>query len=122
MAKAGRPPKNDPTDVEAIQAKIDSYFSRLTSGDEPRPPTFNGLALALGYCSRTTLWENANSKSPISEPIKVAMSRIEESYEERLHGNSPTGAIFALKNRGWTDKQENSEGEMDNRLTIDFTE
>lgn len=103
--KVGRPPRNDPDDVAAIKQKIDAYFNGLGSGEESRPPTFNGLALALGYCSRTTLWENANSKSSISEPIKVAMSRIEEAYETRLHGNSPTGAIFALKNRGWTDSQ-----------------
>ena len=27
-------------------------------------------------------------------------------YEKALHGRSPTGAIFALKNFGWTDKQD----------------
>lgn len=115
--KAGRPPKNDPDDVQAIQAKIDAYFDGLKSGDEPRPPTFNGLALALGYCTRMTLWENVNSDKPISIPIKTAMTRIEEAYEERLHGNSPTGAIFALKNRGWKDKPEDeSKDETINRL------
>lgn len=104
--KAGRPPKNDPDDVKAIQTKIDAYFDGLKAGDEPRPPTFNGLSLALGYSSRTTLWENANAKSLISEPIKRAMAKIEEAYEERLFSQSPTGAIFALKNRGWSDKSE----------------
>ena len=80
--KAGRPPKNDPDDVEAIQKKIDAYFDGLKSGnpDVPdRPPTFNGLSLALGYSSRTTLWENANTNSPISEPLKRAMAKIEET-------------------------------------------
>ena len=27
-------------------------------------------------------------------------------YEKALQGRSPTGAIFALKNFGWTDKQD----------------
>ena len=34
------------------------------------------------------------------------MLRIEQSYEEALHGNCPAGSIFALKNRGWRDKQD----------------
>ncbi len=102
--KAGRPPVNEPDDVESIQAKIDIYFEESLAGE--RPVTFSGLALALGYNSRTQLWENSKGQKPISEPIKKAMMRIEEAYEERLHGNSPTGAIFALKNRGWQDKTE----------------
>jgi len=32
--------------------------------------------------------------------------RIENYAENRLFGNNPTGAIFALKNYGWKDKRE----------------
>jgi hypothetical protein len=102
--RAGRPPVNEPDDVDGIQVKIDAYFKESLTSE--RPVTFSGLALALGYNSRTQLWENSKGQKPISEPIKKAMMRIEEAYEERLHGNSPTGAIFALKNRGWQDKTE----------------
>ena len=39
------------------------------------------------------------------EAIKNARTRIEQHYEELVQeGNS--GAIFALKNFGWSDKQE----------------
>ena len=31
--------------------------------------------------------------------------KIEAAYEERLFGNNVAGAIFALKNHGWSDKQ-----------------
>ena len=31
---------------------------------------------------------------------------VEAEYEARLSGNSPAGAIFALKNCGWSDKHE----------------
>ena len=31
---------------------------------------------------------------------------MEMEYEKRLHGNNPTGAIFALKNFGWPDRQQ----------------
>ena len=104
MAKAGRKPKNDPNDVDAIQKKIDAYFQSAIKGE--RPYTFSGLALALGYFSRTQLWENSKRNSPISEPIKKAMMKIEEAYEERLTSAACTGAIFALKNRGWEDTRK----------------
>ena len=110
----GRPPKNDPDGVEEIQNKIDLYFESLerTNADGDvitDDPTFCGLALALGYSSRTSLWENANAGNPISEPIKKGLLRIEESYEKALRFQSCTGAIFALKNRGWTDKTDDKE-------------
>ncbi len=120
--KVGRPPKNDPDGVDEIQNKIDLYFDRLkkTNADGEvvsDDPTFCGLALALGYSSRTSLWENANAGNPISEPIKRSLLRIEESYEKALRFQSCTGAIFALKNRGWTDKTEDKEkDETINRL------
>lgn len=101
--EAGRPATNDPEDIETVQSKIDGYFKTI---DEDNPPTFNGLARALGYKSRTSLWEASKKDIPISEPIKVAMMRVEEAYEKRLFSASPTGAIFALKNRGWSDKSE----------------
>ena len=111
---AGRPPKNDPNGVDEIQNKIDLYFEGLkkTNADGDvvsEEPTFCGLALALGYLSRTSLWENANAGNPISEPIKRALLRIEESYEKGLRYQSCTGPIFALKNRGWTDKADDKE-------------
>jgi len=102
----GRPPKNDPDEVAEIQAKIDEYFKSLRDGEEDDPPTFSGLSLALGYSSRTSLWENANAKKLISEPIKKAMLRIESFAETKAYGNNAAGPIFILKNRGWTDKQE----------------
>jgi len=105
--KAGRPPKNDPDDIKSIQAKIDAYFDKCR--DDEENPTWCGLALALGYATRQALWENANAGKPISIPIKIAMLRVEESYEKGLRSPAPVGCIFALKNRGWTDKPEDKE-------------
>lgn len=97
---AGRPPVNNYDDIDSIQQKIDAYLS----GNEE--PGFAGLAYALGYSSRTQVWELAKGQHPISEPIKRALLYIESDYEKALRGGHPTGAIFALKNRGWSDKQE----------------
>jgi len=100
---AGRPPINDPNDVEAIQKKIDHYFA---AADEDNPVGFAGLAYALGYASRQSVYEVATAGHPISLPIKRALLSIEADYERTLRGKYPTGSIFALKNRGWSDKQE----------------
>lgn len=100
---AGRPPINDPEDVEAIQEKIDHYFA---AADKNNPVGFAGLAYALGYACRKQVWEIAKSDYLISLPVKRALLYIEADYERSLRGGHPTGAIFALKNRGWSDKQE----------------
>jgi hypothetical protein len=101
---AGRPAINDPNDADAIQAKIDAYFDECT--DKEKRPTFCGLALALGYASRQEIWEHSRREEAISLPIKKALLRIECAYEEALSNSTCTGAIFALKNRGWKDKNE----------------
>ena len=121
MAKAGRKPKNDPDDVEAIQEKIDAYFVKLAKAEEE--PTFAGLALALGYHSRSTLWEASRAQTSISVPLKTAMLKVEESYEKQLRTTSPTGAIFALKNRGWSDKTElELSGDKDKPVMVSISE
>ncbi len=105
MAKQkGRPPINDRDDIEAIQKKIDAYFEKCKMSEER--PTFTGLALALGYCDRSTLWKTATAGNPISQPVKRAMLMIEQKYELMLGSPACTGSIFALKNRGWVDKQD----------------
>jgi len=109
--KKGKPPINPPDDVQAIQNKIDNYFESLIQVDADgetvrEEPTYCGLAIALDYASRQSLWENSKSGSPISLPIKKAMLKIEESYEKGLRFQACTGSIFALKNKGWTDKSE----------------
>lgn len=69
----------------------------------PEPATITGLALFLGFDSKSTFYEY-EKKPSFSYPIKRARMIIENTYEERLHGDKPTGAIFALKNMGWEDK------------------
>jgi hypothetical protein len=105
--KVGHPSINDPNDAPTIEGKIAVYFENVAAAEER--PTFCGLALALGYSSRTSLWNNAKGDAPIAEPIKKACLKIEESYEKGLRGVACTGSIFALKNRGWTDKPEDEQ-------------
>ena len=107
----GRPPLYKT--VEELEAKIDEYFTNCpdqksiltkTGLIDIPCPTITGLALFLGFCSRGTMYEYENKNPDFSDTIKKARSKMEVIYEQLLQdGNS--GAIFALKNFGWTDKQ-----------------
>lgn len=90
--------------AEQLEKQINLYENDCEAREKPM--TFSGLAYALGFSSRQTLWEYSKRKDELSLPIKRAMLRIEQDYEEALRDKSCTGAIFALKNRGWSDKQE----------------
>lgn len=123
MATVGRPPKY--SSPEEMQAAIDEYFAdrqprirtnpdgspMLSKNNQPiielNPPTISGLALYLGFSNRTSLYEY--EKEPeYSDTIKRARSRCEEFVESNgMSGIVPPAmAIFALKNYGWSDKQE----------------
>ena len=67
--------------------------------------TITGLALHLGFESRQSFYDY-EKKEEFSYIIKRARLFIEEEYEEQLQHGNTTGAIFALKNMGWTDKTE----------------
>lgn len=98
---AGGRPRKYKT-VEDLQAAIDRYFT------EEDKTTVCGLALYLGFNSRQSFADYCEYGDEFSDTIKKAKFRIECNYEKYLFGDDkkPTGAIFALKNMGWSDKQE----------------
>jgi hypothetical protein len=93
-----RPLKWD--DPEAFDRAVDEYF-----GNPEHPHTWTGLALHLGFSSRDSL-NDYKKKDGFSDSVKKALLRIESIYEANLFYKNPAGAIFALKNFGWKDKQE----------------
>ena len=96
---------------EEIEEAIEAYFAGLSEKETPKPPTMAGLAYALGFDSRQSLYDYEKD-SRFTYAIKRAKLAIEVWYEERMNGNAPTGAIFWLKNHaGYTDKQEISGNE-----------
>lgn len=107
--KGGRPARFET--VEEMQKCIDQYFESLkytdneTGKELTKPATITGLALSLGFCSRQSLYDYKDNDK-FSYTIKTARLRVEESYEENLFTRNATGAIFGLKNLGWSDKQE----------------
>ena len=72
---------------------------------DPEAKSITGLALFLGFESRQSIYDyEKNGK--FSYIIKRAKLAVEAGYEQALHGKAYAGAIFALKQFGWTDKQE----------------
>ena len=108
-----------------LQDKIDEYF-KYVNGEfkdvakrdeegnlytericirEPESHSITGLALFLGFDSRQSVYDY-EKKGEFSYTIKRARLTVENAYEKALLSRNSTGAIFALKNFGWTDKQE----------------
>lgn len=101
--------------VEAIEAAIEEYF---TPG--PRVKTVTGLALHLGFTSRQAIL-NYEDDPKFIDAIKTAKLRVENQYEEALFSKNPAGAIFALKNFGWSDKQE-TETKLSGGIDVTWSE
>lgn len=96
----GRPLKFQ--SVESLQKQIDAFFVECDAKGDPY--TITGLALALDT-TRQMLCEYED-RAEFQDTIKKAKARVENYAEKRLYAGQPTGPIFALKNFGWSDKQE----------------
>lgn len=100
---------------DALDEKINEYFttgmrrktfySKAGEAYEIPIPTFTDLCIFLGFCDRQSFYDY-EKRPEFSCSMKKARTLVEREYEEMLHGNNATGAIFALKNFGWRDKQE----------------
>lgn len=107
---------------EQMQEKIDEYFKEcegtllidhngdpmLTKWGDPiylnkKPPTITGLALALGFKTRTSL-QKYKAKKAFTDTVLTAKSRVEKYWEERLDSRDGAhGAAFNLQRNfaGW---------------------
>ena len=88
---------------EKFSELTELYFTDCKDNDEPI--TMTGLVLALGFCSRQSLYDYSKQDG-FEDVVNRAKLMIEHSYELKLHNIQVTGPIFALKNFGWSDKQE----------------
>jgi len=109
-APVGRPRKF--TDLKLMQKKIDKYFEDC---DERKTKyTVPGLARALGFMSRASVWDYGNMPE-FNDTIKSAMLKMEQQRaEDLLTENNPVGKIFDLKNNfGWKDEKNlNVKGDL----------
>ena len=116
--KNGRPPIWD--DPDKFDEAVGAYFAGCDEAETH--PTWTGLAIHLGFESRQSL-QDYKTKEGFSYPIKKALAKIEENYEQGLFSRNPAGSIFALKNFGWKDKQEiDQTTEHKGGITIEWKE
>lgn len=122
--EAGRPPVYDNPDD--LAKKVDEYFEYVkgdytyvckTDDDgkeydtkvytrEPEPVTITGLCLYLGFESRQSFYDY-EKRPGFSYIIKRSRMMVENYYEKTAQSaKQQTFHIFALKNMGWSDKQE----------------
>ena len=119
--KEGRPLKFKT--VKELESKIEEYFDscqdEIARDDDgnvitdksgnavwiPKPPTVSGLALALGFDDRRSIYDY-KERPEFSHTIKNAIMRISDYAERHLYIGKATGAIFWLKNHGWRDTKE----------------
>ncbi|HZY36415.1 MAG TPA: terminase small subunit [Mucilaginibacter sp.] len=86
--------------VQTKAGKDQKIYSR-----EPEPATLTGLALFIGFNSRQEL-DDYEQNGEFGYVIKRSRLQVEALYEKKLHQQSPSGAVFALKNMGWKDKPD----------------
>lgn len=114
--KTGRPLKYK--NSEELESRINKYFidgmnyRDVVVGTPTNRqivkipvPTITGLCLYLGFCDRQSFYD-LEKQEEFSYTIKKARCRMEQNYEELLQTGLGAGAIFGLKNFGWTDKSE----------------
>lgn len=111
--KRGR--KRKYNDQIILDKKIDEYFAKCPDtriittkdGQTVEVPVFTitGLVLYLGFADRKSFYEY-EEKPEFTHIIKRARTKIEREYEKLLQAGLGSGAIFALKNFGWSDKSE----------------
>jgi hypothetical protein len=113
--KVGRPLAYETN--EELQDAIHDYFTNgvkqkeVIIGKAPNQekvsipvPTISGLCYHAGFESRQSFYDY-EKRPEFSYTVKRARLFIEKEYEEQLQIGNTTGAIFALKNMGWTDTQ-----------------
>ena len=86
-----------PEDIKYI---IDKYFETTPI----EQITLTGLCIQLDTNKQTIA--NYQEKPEFKHMLEMAKMKIEHAYEISLRKYGRSGDIFALKNFGWTDKQE----------------
>jgi len=86
--------------AEEMELKINEYFNWCI--DNKMEIAVNGLVLFLGFSHKSSLYEYHENEE-FTDLIKKARTAVEMSYELDLRTFKFGGAVFALKNMGWTD-------------------
>ena len=100
---------------EMMDALVDAYVWECRNNHEPL--TLSGMILALGLFERNSLDKYATYSEDFAHSVKRAKLIVAHAYEINLRGNNVTGSIFALKNFGWSDRQQLEHTSPDGSMT-----
>lgn len=79
-----------------FENRVRRYF------EKEGPYTFAGLYLELGISREK--FRKLKKDPAYKDACDYATAKMEQQYEQQLMKGNPTGAIFALKNMGWSDQ------------------
>lgn len=119
QAKRGRPVLySDPVELERAAEK---YFAQCAEDD--KLPTVNGLAVALGMTKMSI--GRYRAKPEFADVMEMIYARMGDQWEQRLGGPNAAGAIFWLKNQGWSDRVEQqvsgpSGGPVESKIDVEI--
>jgi hypothetical protein len=88
-------------DYQTLLTRLKDFFVPF-----PCPPTKNALCCSLGLADEKSLKDMAERGNEFSAPLKRALCIIKAYWEANLDRGQCAGAIFWLKNVGWTDRGE----------------
>lgn len=102
VAQPGKKPfYSSPEDMEDKIIKFILYCA-----EQQMPLTVSGLVLWLGFVSVTSLTDYAKKNQAFAQTITRARTLVAMQYEMQLFEQNSAGAVFALKNMGWSDRVE----------------
>lgn len=90
-------------DKEELEDRIDLFYDMCECLN--MPVTYTGLMLVLGLNNKNQL-SSLRYHQEYGELVSAAIASVEFFYESKLSEGKPVGAIFALKNFGWSDRTD----------------
>ena len=110
MAKAKTRQIDKYKDPAKMKAKAQEYFNACEVNGESY--TLTGLVLHLGLNSRSNL-RTYRERAEFKEAVDWMMLHVENRYEVDLMNKNKNfvGAMFALKNMGWSDGGKSSDND-----------
>ncbi len=102
---------------EEFDKKAKEYFDWCI--ENKHEISINGLALYMGFYDKTGL-KNYIKDEEFLPYVKRALSAVELSYELDLRTFKFGGAVFALKQMGWTDVTHQEVNQTNRNITVNF--
>ena len=129
MRKVGRPFRYEDKDAHIFEQNIIDYFDSIMTTPEDFKlsgnvfkinPTITGMMLFIGLSTKQSYYDYMK-REPFKDAAERAKLAIESVYESMLYEKGSAGAIFALKNFGWEDRNTIEFGGEIERVEINFT-